>query len=82
MSALDPWLTAQSYAELCALGARFLEGDLDAFPGWGAADTDEETDAIEDLLAAWCRAGFLTVASQPGEPDEPGHDGRLERRPS
>jgi hypothetical protein len=76
----DLWREASSYAELCELGARFLEGDLDSFPGWGADDTDEETDEVSGLLAAWCHAGFLTVASQPGEPDGPGHDGRLERR--
>ncbi|MDA1265474.1 MAG: hypothetical protein O2816_10390 [Planctomycetota bacterium] len=80
MAAGKLWREASSYAELCELGARFLEGDLDTFPGWGADDTDEETDEISGLLAAWCRRGFLTVASQPGEPDGPGHDGRLERR--
>lgn len=75
------WGRAETFRDLCELGARFLEGDLDSFPGWGAADVDEETDDdFADLLADCCRAGFLTVASQPGAADAPGHDGQVERR--
>jgi len=78
--ARDAWRAATRYEELCSLGAAFLAGDHAHFPGWGAKDTDEETDDLSDLLAACCRAGFLTVASQPGAPEEPGADGRPERR--
>lgn len=74
------WQAAGSYRELCELAARFVEGDLQHFPGWGAPDIDEETDDVSDLLACYCRAGFLTVASQRGSADEPGSDGRIERR--
>lgn len=74
------WRAATTFEDLCARAAAFLEGTLDHFPGWGAPDVDEETDAVAPLLAACCRAGFLTVASQPGSPDTPGADGRIERR--
>lgn len=60
-----PWRAAQSFAELCELGARFVEGRIAFFPGWNAPDLDEESDEIAALLARLCRAGFLTVASQP-----------------
>ncbi len=76
----DTWPAAETFEDLCELGARFLEGDLDHFPGWGASAVDDETDEVAALLAACCRRGFLTVASQPGSPDGPGEDGRLERR--
>lgn len=79
-SARDAWRAATRYEDLCRLGAAFLGGELDHFPGWGAADTDEETDALEDLLVACCAAGFLTVASQTAGPEVPGADGRPERR--
>lgn len=74
------WREARSFDELCELGARFIEGQLPFFPGWGAPETDEETDGLESLLAAANRAGFLTLASQRGAPESPGADGRAERR--
>jgi len=79
-AARDAWRRAGPFEELCALGAAFLQGDLAYFPGWGAADIDEETDALEDLLVACCRAGFLTVASQVAGTGAHGADGRPERR--
>ena len=75
-----PWSRAASFAELAELAARFLEGELEAFPGWGAPDVDEESDPIVRTLARCCRAGFLTVASQPAGAMRPGADGRCERR--
>ncbi len=78
--ARDAWLAASSYPELCALGGAFLTGDLGHFPGWGAPETDEETDGVEQLLVACCQRGFLTVASQRGEGARPGEDGRPEER--
>ena len=76
----DAWRSASSYPELCALGAAFLTGDLDHFPGWGAPQTDEETDWVEEVLVGCCQAGFLTVASQRGLPPQSGPDDRPEKR--
>jgi hypothetical protein len=59
------WRAATSFDELCELGARFVEGQLAFFPGWNAPDLDDESDEIALVLARLCRAGFLTVASQP-----------------
>ena len=78
--ARDAWRAATRYEELCSLAAAFLTGGIDHFPGWGAGDTDEETDEVEGLLTSCCLGGFLTVASQRGQPERPGADGRPERR--
>lgn len=74
------WREAGSKADLDALAARFLEGDLAFFPGWMAEDVDEETDDLVDVLAGCCRAGFLTVASQPAAGPDVDHAGRPWRR--
>ena len=76
----DPWLSARTFAELCELGARFVEGEIASFPGWGSTATDEETDVVAAELAAINRGGLLTVASQRGASDRRGSDGRIERR--
>ena len=60
------WKRAQSFAELCELGARFVEGRESSFPGWGAAALDGESEPLVPALAALNRAGCLTLASQPG----------------
>jgi hypothetical protein len=60
------WLAAQTFGELCGLTADFLHRRLEGFPGWGAAEPDEETDAIRARLATLNGAGLLTLASQPG----------------
>ena len=75
----DVWRAARSFAELCERGALFLEGRLSSFPGWGAAETDAETDGAAALLARANRAGFLTLASQVGSAQRAA-DGRAERR--
>ncbi len=75
-ASVDPWRRAETFAELCDLGARFVHGELASFPGWGAAELDDESDALVPELELANRAGFLTVASQPGRPFQPGHDGR------
>jgi hypothetical protein len=81
MSAIDPiesrrlWLEARTFEELCELGARFVEGDIAFFPGWMAPDLDEESDAIAPRLARLCRAGMLTLASQPGRAEHAAFDG-------
>ena len=71
----DPWTEAESFEELLALTARFLAGDPIGFPGWAVDETDEESDELLTVLMAANRAGLLSVASQPGAPFGPGHDG-------
>lgn len=63
------WRDARSFAELCELGARFAEGKLACFPGWGWDALDVESDALRDALARANRAGCLTLCSQPGARD-------------
>ncbi len=60
------WKRAQSFPELCELGARFIEGRERIFPGWGAPQLDAESLPLVPVLAELNRAGFLTLASQPG----------------
>ncbi len=66
------WRAAASFRDLCVLTQEFLGGALPAFPGWGAPDLDEETDAIAPGLVALAGRGFLTLASQPGLPERAG----------
>jgi hypothetical protein len=61
----DPWRDARTFEDLCDLGARFVEGSIDVFPGWGFPSLDRESDVIAPDLAALNRSGFLTLASQP-----------------
>lgn len=69
------WGAAGTLEELLGLTRRFLTGTLDRFPGWGAGDLDDETDDLREGLLRAVGAGVLPVASQPGEPFAPGHDG-------
>jgi hypothetical protein len=64
------WRSAQSFEDLCELGARFSAGELDSFPGWGASSLDTESDSISKELVSMNQAGFLTLASQPGRPSQ------------
>ncbi len=69
------WRSAQTVADLGALMALWLEGDLRSWPGYmPGCGPDEETAHLVPSLAALNRAGFLTIASQPGEAGV-GHDG-------
>jgi Domain of unknown function (DUF6919) len=83
MPAVDPiesqrlWREARTFAELCELGARFVEGEIAFFPGWMAPELDDESIAIAPRLARLCRAGFLTLASQPGRAEHAAHDGSM-----
>jgi hypothetical protein len=74
-SARERWRRARTFDELCRLAAEFIEGRLDFFPGWGAATLDPESDGIAAHLARFQRAGFLTVASQPGRSHAAGDGG-------
>ena len=64
-------------AELLALTRAFILGELTVFPGWGSAETDEESDEFEEALLDANTCGVLSVASQPGAPFGPGFDGRV-----
>jgi hypothetical protein len=68
-NSLRPWRAARTFEELCALGARFVEGELARFPGWGAPTLDLESVPLVPVLAAANRAGWLTLCSQPGRAD-------------
>jgi len=65
-SARERWRAARSLAELCALGGEFVAGRLEAFPGWGAAALDTESDPLAPVLERLNRAGLWTLCSQPG----------------
>jgi hypothetical protein len=69
------WIAAQSFDDLCRLGARFCRGEIAAFPGWMASALDDESVALAPALARLCEAGFLTLASQPGRAAHASHDG-------
>lgn len=71
------WRAAQSFEELCALGARFVRGESAYFPGWGSPTLDVESDAITVPLARLNELGLLTLCSQPGRVDADG--GGLQR---
>lgn len=73
---LDPdpsralWREAADFAALCALGARFVRGEIGYFPGWNAHALDLESDEIAAHLERCCQNGFLTCASQPARADQ------------
>ncbi|MEC8511019.1 MAG: hypothetical protein VX015_02660 [Planctomycetota bacterium] len=69
------WRAARSFDDLLGLTADFLEGRRGFFPGWGGATTDEESDSLLPALRGAIGAGLMPVASQPGKPFGPGHDG-------
>lgn len=71
----SPWKDARTFGDLLGLGRRFLSADLDVFPGWGSGTLDDESDDFEDVLLAANAGELLSVASQPGRPFGPGHDG-------
>lgn len=68
------WAAAQSLPELAGLMARWLEGELSMWPGYGDGAAEETAELIP-VLARVNRAGFLTDQSQPAC-DGPGFDGR------
>lgn len=67
------WRQAETLAGLGQLMARWLEGDLAVWPGYGDGAA-EETAGLVPVLARANRAGFLTDQSQPGFDGE-GFDG-------
>ncbi|MFF4403628.1 DUF6919 domain-containing protein [Streptomyces sp. NPDC001404] len=70
------WESARTLSDLGELMALWLEGSLGSRPGYAARfGPDEETAGLVPVLAACCRAGFVTEQSQPGE-DDVAFDGR------
>lgn len=63
---MELWRKARTFEEMCELNARFMEGDIRFSPGWFGESLDEESADIAPYLAAFNRAGLLTVVSQPG----------------
>lgn len=60
------WATARTLEQLGALTADWLEGTLPGDHPNGYDRPDEETLALVSSLATACRAGFVTLNSQPG----------------
>ncbi|MGW5042147.1 DUF6919 domain-containing protein [Streptomyces parvulus] len=72
------WKTAADVADLGDLMALWLEGEIDSWPGYEPGyGPDEETRQLIPTLAAANRAGYVTVASQPGVDPEIGFDGLI-----
>ncbi|MEU3220116.1 hypothetical protein [Streptomyces sp. NPDC006971] len=70
------WSSARTVAELGELMALWLEGEIASRPGYQPRfGPDEETAHLVPVLAALCRAGYVTTCSQPGLA-ELGFDGR------
>ncbi|MET8168868.1 hypothetical protein ABZT34_32235 [Streptomyces sp. NPDC005329] len=69
------WRSARTVADLGELMALWLEGEVKSWPGYmPRCGPDEETAHLIPSLVSLNRAGFLTIASQPGEAVT-GHDG-------
>lgn len=61
------WRSASTLAELGELMALWLEGEIESQPGYQPRyGPDDETQELIPVLAAACRAGYVTTQSQPG----------------
>ncbi|MER0450153.1 hypothetical protein ABR738_37385 [Streptomyces sp. Edi4] len=61
------WSSVRTVADLGELMALWLEGKIASRPGYAAHyGPDEETAHLVPVLAALCRAGYVTTQSQPG----------------
>ncbi|MGW3154562.1 DUF6919 domain-containing protein [Streptomyces sp. NPDC001089] len=70
------WKTAETLTDLGDLMALWLEGEITSWPGYARGfGPDEETRELIPTLAAANRAGYVTIASQPGIDPGPGFDG-------
>lgn len=61
------WQQANTFAELCELSARFIEGQIEFHPGWISSQLYEESLPYRGVLASINRGGLLTYMSQPGD---------------
>ena len=66
LEAMQVWQESETFEGLCELNARFMEGKIRFIPGCSGEGLDAESEPIAPYLAAFNRAGFLTVVSQPG----------------
>lgn len=64
---VDLWRQAKTLEDLGELTARWIEGTLDYYPGYGGP-IDAETIPLQHLLAEFNRSGFVTTFSQPAAP--------------
>ena len=71
------WQSARTLGDLAGLTALWLEGEIGSQPGRQPGGPGEETAALVPVLAALCRAGYMTAASQPARA---GGGGGLEQR--
>lgn len=72
------WKTAATLADLGDLMALWLEGEIASWPGYAPGyGPDEEIRELIPTLAAANRAGYVTIASQPGVDPEVGFDGLI-----
>ncbi|MEU9428577.1 hypothetical protein AB0D87_38165 [Streptomyces sp. NPDC048342] len=70
------WRAARTLADLGELMAQWLGGEIASWPGYQPNyGPDDETKALVPTLAACNRAGYVTIASQPGEDPGIGLDG-------
>ncbi|POX58874.1 hypothetical protein C3492_35680 [Streptomyces sp. Ru62] len=75
------WKTAETLADLGDLMALWLEGEITSWPGYAPGyGPDEETRELIPTLAAANRAGYVTIASQPGIHPEMGFDGLIRKQ--
>lgn len=61
----EAWQSARTFADLCELTARWIEGSVGEQPGY-CGPTDIEDPEMTPVLAALCRAGYMTTCSQAG----------------
>jgi hypothetical protein len=72
------WQSARTLTDLGGLMAQWLGGEIASWPGYAPNHgPDEETAeaGLVPVLAACNRAGYVTIASQPGWGPGPGYDG-------
>lgn len=72
-----PWKNARTVRALGDLTAAWLEGRGPRQPGYLGKAPDPETAPLIPVLAAACRAGFVTTQSQPGHPKKTGWGGHV-----
>jgi len=62
---MDDWSEVSTFADLCALGAGWLDGSVSSH--FTQTSPDEETLRIADVLSELNRRGLFTTFSQPAE---------------
>ena len=62
------WQSARSLGDLAELTALWLEGKIGSQPAYAGRGPADETRPLVTALAGLCRAGYMTVNSQPALP--------------